>query len=91
MSLFGTIQLARNTLRADQIAIQVVGQNIANANTPGYIREQVLLTTGPTQHFGGLLLGTGVQVEAVIQKIDLFLEERLRALEEEIAELKKER
>ena len=41
MSLFSTIQLARNTLRADQIAIQVVGQNIANANTPGYIREQV--------------------------------------------------
>ena len=79
MSLFGTIQLARNTLRADQIAIQVVGQNIANANTPGYIREQVLLATGPTQRLGGLLLGTGVQVEAVVQKIDRFLEERLRA------------
>ena len=78
MSLFGSIQLATNSLRAAQIAIQVVGQNIANANTPGYIREEVLLTPGPTQKYGGVLLGTGVQVEAVFQKIDRFLEERLR-------------
>ena len=78
MSLFGSIQLATNSLRAAQIAIQVVGQNIANANTPGYFREEVLLTPGPSQKYGGVLLGTGVRVEAVFQKIDRFLEERLR-------------
>ncbi len=78
MSLFGSIRLAANTLRANQIALQVVGQNIANANTPGYIREEVVLTPAPTQRYGGLLLGMGVQVSAVIQKIDHFLEERLR-------------
>jgi flagellar hook-associated protein 1 FlgK len=70
--------MANNTLRSDQIAMQVIGQNIANANTPGYIREEVLLSPAPTQKVGGLLLGMGVRVEAVIQKIDLFLEERLR-------------
>ncbi|HUT93177.1 MAG TPA: flagellar basal body protein, partial [Thermoguttaceae bacterium] len=78
MSLFGSIQLATNSLRAAQIAIQVVGQNIANANTPGYIREEVLLTPGPSQKYGGVLLGTGVRIDAVFQKIDRFLEERLR-------------
>jgi len=78
MSLFGCIQLATNALRADQIAIQVVGQNIANANTPGYIREEAVLVPGPSQEYAGVLLGMGVRVEAVVQKIDRFLEERLR-------------
>jgi len=78
MSLFGSIHMAANTLQANDIALQVTGQNIANANTPGYIREEVIFTPSPTQKLGGLLLGTGVLVEAVVQKIDLFLEERLR-------------
>lgn len=79
MSLFGTIRMASNTLRADQIALQVAGQNIANAETPGYIREEVVLKPAPTQKLGGLPLGLGVEVAAVLQKIDHFLEERLRA------------
>ncbi|MCS7305183.1 MAG: flagellar hook-associated protein FlgK [Thermoguttaceae bacterium] len=78
MTLFSSIRMAANTLQADQIALQVIAQNIANANTPGYIREEVVLTPAPTFRYGGLLLGLGVQVEAIIQKIDHFLEERLR-------------
>jgi flagellar hook-associated protein 1 FlgK len=78
MSLFGSIQMARNTLRANEIALQVVGQNIANANTPGYIREEVLLSPAPTQRDGALLLGLGVRVEGIVQVLDEFLEERLR-------------
>lgn len=86
MSLYSSIRLAANTLRANQIGLQVVGQNMANASTPGYIREEALLATGPTQHVGGLLLGTGVQVEAVVQKIDEFLEERLRGSVSDLAD-----
>jgi len=78
MSLFGAIRLASNTLRADQVALQVLGQNLANANTPGYIREETILAPAPTQRIGNLLLGMGVQVEAVVQKVDNFLEGRLR-------------
>jgi len=78
MSLFSTIQMANNSINAAKIGLQVVGQNIANANTPGYIREQVILKPSETQREGALLLGTGVRVEAIVQKIDKFLEERLR-------------
>jgi flagellar hook-associated protein 1 FlgK len=56
----------------------VVGQNIANANTPGYIREQVDFAAAPTQRNGNLLLGLGVQVQGIVQKVDKFLQERLR-------------
>jgi flagellar hook-associated protein 1 FlgK len=85
MSLFSAIQLANNALRAQQIGLQVTGQNIANANTPGYIREEVVFNPAPTQRQGGLLLGLGVEVTAVVQKIDLFLEERLRGAQSDRA------
>ena len=78
MSLLSSIQLAGNALHATQVGLQVAGQNIANANTPGYIREEVVLTASPTQRNGNLLQGLGVQVDGVIQKVDKFLEERLR-------------
>ena len=59
MSLYSSMQLASNTLRANEIALQVVSQNIANANTPGYIREEVQLAPAPTQRVGGLAAGHG--------------------------------
>ncbi|MEE9603194.1 MAG: flagellar hook-associated protein FlgK, partial [Thermoguttaceae bacterium] len=79
MSLFSSIRMAANALQANQIAMQVVGQNIANVNTPGYIREEIRLAPAPTQRQGHLLLGLGVTVEAIVQKLDSFLEGRLRS------------
>lgn len=78
MSLLGSIRMAGNTLQAMQIGLQVVGQNIANANTPGYVREEVNYTTAPTYQFGNLTLGLGVRVAGIVQKIDDFLQGRNR-------------
>lgn len=79
MSLTSSLQLASNALQAQQIALQVIGQNIANASTPGYAREEAVLTPAPTQRLGNITLGLGVQVLGVVQKVDKFLEERLRS------------
>jgi len=78
MSLFGSLQMAGNTLQAMQIGLQVVGNNIANANTPGYIRERVIYTPAPVQRLGNLALGLGVEVAGIIQNVDKFVESRLR-------------
>jgi flagellar hook-associated protein 1 FlgK len=78
MSLFGSIQMAGNTLQAMQIGLHVVGNNIANANTPGFIRERVLYAPAPVQKVGNLTLGNGVEIAGIIQNIDQFVEERLR-------------
>jgi flagellar hook-associated protein 1 len=77
MSLFGSIQLGGNTLRAMQIGLQVVGNNIANANTPGYIRQEAVYVPAPVQRQGSLILGTGVLVDSIVQKLDTFVQERL--------------
>jgi flagellar hook-associated protein 1 FlgK len=78
MSLFGSLQMAGGALQANQLALQVVGQNISNSQTPGYIQEDVNFQAGPTQRQGNVLLGTGVQVQGVIQQINQFLQARMR-------------
>jgi flagellar hook-associated protein 1 FlgK len=85
MSLFGSIQIASNALQANQLGVQVTGNNIANANTPGYLRQNLVLTPAATQRKGQLLLGLGVDVSAVIQQTDKFLEERLRGSASDLA------
>src|SRR3954467_1929210 len=77
MSLFGAIQIGGGTLQAMQIGLQVVGNNIANANTPGYVREEAIFAPAPVQRQGKLVLGLGVQVDSIVQKLDKFLQARL--------------
>jgi flagellar hook-associated protein 1 len=79
MSLFGSIQMASGALQATDVGLQVVGQNIANANTPGYIREVANFVPGPTQTQGALHEGTGVRVQSITQQINTFLETQLRS------------
>jgi flagellar hook-associated protein 1 FlgK len=79
MSLFSSMQMAGNTLHAMQLGLQVVGQNIANTNTPGYIRERILYEPSPVQRIGNLVLGTGVQVTGIVQNLDQFVLDRLRS------------
>ena len=85
MSLLGSLQIANNALFASQVGLQVTGNNIANANTPGYIRQRPVFTPAPTQLIGDLPLGLGVQVDAIVQQSDKFLSDRLRAAVSDLA------
>lgn len=78
MSLFGSLQMASNTLQAMQIGLQVVSNNIANANTPGFIREKANYVPAPVQKVGNLTIGLGVLVESITQITDGFLTNQLR-------------
>ncbi len=77
MSLFGTINQSAGALQAAQIGLQVVGNNIANANTDGYIRQQLQQTPAVASRVGNLILGQGVRPTGVTQVIDQALAERM--------------
>ncbi len=79
MTLLSTLQLAKNALFASQLGIQVAANNISNADTPGYVREKLVLSPAPTQRLGQVVTGTGVQVDGVVRQVDTFLQERLRS------------
>lgn len=70
--------MAGNTLQAMQIGLHVVGNNIANANTPGYVRERAVFSPAPVQKLGNLTIGLGVEVTGIVQNIDTFAQQRLR-------------
>ncbi len=77
MSLFGTIQQSAGALGAAQIGLQVVGNNIANANTPGFIREKLEQIPAVAFREGGLLKGHGVRPVGISQVVDKALIERM--------------
>lgn len=85
MSLFGSLQVASNTLQAMQVGLQVVGNNIANANTEGFIREQVNFAPAPPYQKGNLTIGLGVKIDSITQVLDTYLGEQLRGANRDLA------
>lgn len=77
MSLFSTIQQSAGALQAAQIGLQVVGNNIANAHTDGYIRTRLEQTPAASVRIGNLITGQGVRPTGVRQVFDKALAERL--------------
>lgn len=69
--------LARSGLNAAQAGINTTGHNVANANTPGFSRQQVLVSTAGAQGGPNGYSGMGVQVQAVRRIYDGFLTNQL--------------
>ncbi|MFZ5620706.1 MAG: flagellar hook-associated protein FlgK [Pseudomonadota bacterium] len=82
--IFGT---ATSGLQAYQRALSTAGHNIANANTPGYSRQRVELTTRPPQLSGTGYIGSGVQVDSVRRVYDQFLTDRVRTSTSSVGDL----
>lgn len=58
---------------ANYAALQVTGNNIANANTAGYSRQEAQLATAKGQYTGAGFFGQGVNVTTVARSYDRFL------------------
>ncbi|MEZ6019369.1 MAG: flagellar hook-associated protein FlgK [Planctomycetota bacterium] len=65
-------------LRAAQAALDTVGHNLSNANTPGYSRQRVDLNTSSPSRVRGILFGTGVETDGVRRITDALLNKRIR-------------
>jgi flagellar hook-associated protein 1 len=77
MSLSSSLLIAVQSMLTDQGAMNVVSNNIANVNTPGYTREVANLTETPPAEYGGLQFGTGVELQSVQSVRDNVLQLRL--------------
>jgi flagellar hook-associated protein 1 FlgK len=74
--LFESLSTASNSLLAQRMGLDVVGQNIANINTPGYSRRSLVLAEVPPTDT--LSAGGGVSVVEVRALRDALVEARLR-------------
>lgn len=77
MSLTAALATASRALEVFSTAVQISSNNIANANTPGYIRDELTLAAEDPFARGGLIVGAGVKAAAVRQAIDQFLESQI--------------
>ena len=77
-SLFGTMSVALQSLLAQQGAMAVVANNIANANTPhGYSREEPVFEESAPILSGNTMVGTGVTLQSVQSVRDNILNLRI--------------
>ncbi|GLK79433.1 flagellar hook-associated protein FlgK [Methylopila turkensis] len=74
MSLTTALGAALTGLRASQAGLDVVAGNVANANTPGYVRKTL---NAEASVAGGVT--TGVRTAEIRREIDLYLQRQLRA------------
>lgn len=72
------INIGVTGLTASQTALTTTGNNITNANTPGYSRQRVNLVTQPEQYTGSGYIGAGVQVQGISRVVEQFLIGQLR-------------
>jgi len=61
MSMTSLMSIGRTAPFASYAQMQATGNNISNANTPGYSREQVQLAVGAGQQTSVGFFGSGVE------------------------------
>ena len=85
MSLFYGLNIASSALFANQKALDVTSHNVANANTKGYTREEVIfkanapsmgITTSSGYSTGQI--GSGVSIEDIERVRNMFLDSQFR-------------
>src|SRR5947208_15202967 len=73
MSLSQALSIAMSGLRANQLGLSLTSSNVANSDTPGYIRK----TVNQIQTSSGSI-GAGVSVTGVNRELDLYLQQQIR-------------
>jgi len=74
MSLSSALSTAMAGLRANQAALGIVSSNVANAQTPGYVTQNV----NQIELAGGAGNGASVRVNGVNRQLDQYIQAQLR-------------
>jgi flagellar hook-associated protein 1 len=67
------LNIGARALNANLAALQVIGNNIANVNTPGYSRQNVLQQTSGYQKMGNGYFGKGMEIATVERSHNAYL------------------
>lgn len=80
-STFGGLNTVLRGLNVQQVSLDTVGHNIANASTDGYSRQATNLGTTNSLavfgKYGTYQVGTGVEVESITRARDVFVDKQM--------------
>ncbi|HET8850108.1 MAG TPA: flagellar basal body protein, partial [Marinobacter sp.] len=74
----GLIGIGLTGVLAHQTALNTTGNNITNANTPGYSRQEVQFSTQEGRRTGAGTIGSGVSIENIRRLADEYVSQQLR-------------
>ena len=70
--------ISSGAIGAYQRALSTVSNNIANVNTEGYSRQDVVLADSAPKKLASMYVGTGVMLQTIKRQFDAFAESNLR-------------
>jgi flagellar hook-associated protein 1 FlgK len=83
MSVASLFHIGKSALTASQAQLGVTGNNIANINTPGYSRQEVILNiTAPLTQVRGSV-GQGVSVAGIKRNYSSFLQNQINLAQQD--------
>src|SRR5512139_3691460 len=77
MAVSSLFEIGKSALLASQKALTVTSHNIANVNTPGFSRQEVVLGVANPVLLNGSYLGMGVTALEVTRHYDSFVQSQL--------------
>ena len=78
MTLFSALYVGQTGVNTSQLALRIVGNNIANASTEGYVRQKLNVSPLSVTQYGTLNIGSGVNAISTTQQVNRYLSERAR-------------
>jgi flagellar hook-associated protein 1 len=79
---FGGYEIARTGMYVNERGLDVTGHNISNVNTPGFVRQQAVISSHPSRieyaKYGINQYGLGSDIEQIRHIRDIFLDNILR-------------
>lgn len=72
MSLAQALTTAASGLRTTQAGLALIASNVANAETPGYVRKTLVQSTAGTD-----VIGASVRVEGINRELDQYVQRQL--------------
>ena len=73
------LSIAGNAVKTNQSSLAIIGNNIANANTDGYVRQELDIRENLPTRAGTVFLGTGALSAGVKRAYDSLVESSLRS------------
>jgi len=75
-TLISSLNMALQSMQAEQEALSTTTNNISNVNTPGYTRQTVSFEETQPVQYGGMLFGNGVALGQITSQRDNLLQTR---------------
>lgn len=82
--LFGIMNIGVRGLTSSQLALNITSQNISNANTEGYSRKRLNLTSEYRRDPGYGQMGFGVEVTNITRLRDFFIDRQINRQTQEM-------